>query len=407
MSRRALSPACWLGGLAVLAAVAVVAPASARVGITPQQIGQTFDKLYAKYHGNLVGMCVGAVDSGIEAAKCYGTQRPGTNLPPNPDTLFAIGSLTKDFTATLLALRVNDGSVSLTDQVRTYVPVKDGRSKIPMSMTLLDLADHFSGLPRTPAPRPTVTSVDDLYRDMADCISSTSCRHAPAGSSFLYSNFAFAVLGQLLGAHDGFVARNGYSGWEADDYRSVTKPLGMTVTKTASYWNASDPRYFSAHKAYGQNGSRAVPNPAIENPVWSDPAGALYSSSRDMLTWLRFNLGLTGTAALRGTLPLLFADRSVLRPRGASRNKQIGLSWNVDAGAVGTSCVWKSGSVQGFQSYMVFIPGKGLGDFVLLNSRGGSAADPSSMGTDLINALPPVSTSPVKLKRCPSKGAVE
>src|SRR4029077_1780331 len=122
-----------------------------------------------------------------------------------------------------------------------------------------------------------------------------------------------------------------------------------------------------------------------------------YSSSRDMLTWLRFNLGLTGTAPLKATLPLLYADRSVLRPRSTNRNKEIGLSWNVDL-AHGSACVWKSGSVQGFQSYMVFIPGKGLVDFVLLNNRGGSAADPSAMGTDLINGLPPVSTSPLHLK---------
>lgn len=62
---------------AVLAGVAVALPASAQVGVTPQQIGQVFDRLYAKYSRNVVGMCVGAVDSGIDAAKCYGTKRPG------------------------------------------------------------------------------------------------------------------------------------------------------------------------------------------------------------------------------------------------------------------------------------------------------------------------------------------
>jgi D-alanyl-D-alanine-carboxypeptidase/D-alanyl-D-alanine-endopeptidase len=390
--------------VAALAGVAVALPASARVDVTPQQMAQVFNRLYAKYSRDVVGMCVGAVDGGIEGAECYGTKRPGLHLRPNPDTLFAIGSLTKDFTATLLALRVDQGKMRLDDPAKTFIPISDGRNRIPKSMTLLDLADHFSGLPRTTAPLTTLTSVDDLYRDVADCINDASCRHDKPGKSFVYSNFAFAVLGQLLGANDGFVARNGYSGWEADDYASITKPLGMTVTKTASFWNASGPPYFAENRAFGREGSTTELAPPSTNPVWSDPAGALYSSSRDMLTWLRFNLGLTGTPPLKATLPLLYEDRSVLRPRGKDTNKEIGLSWNVDKSR-GTACVWKSGSVPGFQSYIVFIPGQRIGDFVLLNSRGGSAADPSAMGTDLINALPPASA--LHLARCPAKGAAE
>src|SRR5579859_4907897 len=100
--RLGLAGAAALVGLVVAALVLPAAlPASAHGGVTPQQLGQVFDKLDAKYRRNLVGMCVGAVDSGIGAAKCYGTQRPGETVPPTPDTLFAIGSLTKDFTATL------------------------------------------------------------------------------------------------------------------------------------------------------------------------------------------------------------------------------------------------------------------------------------------------------------------
>ena len=407
-----------VAAVAGLAAVVVALPASARIDPAPQpqQIDQLFDQLYAKYGHDLVGMCVGAVDSGLQETRCYGTARPGQTLVPGPDTLFAIGSLTKDFTATVLALRVDQGRIGLRDRVRKYVPVGDGRNKIPGTMTLLDLAQHFSGLPRTPAPRPTTTSLDDLYRDAADCISRPSCRHADPGTSFLYSNFAFAVLGQILGAKDGYVAAHGYSGWEADTDEAVLRPLDMSVTKTTSLWNASNPAYFSAHKAFGSEGSTTVPNPLIPNPPWSDPGGALYSSPHDMLTWLRFNLGLTGPADLKATLPLLYADPSVLRPRGKSTDREIGLSWNVDQGRDGT-CVWKSGSVQGFQSYMVLVPREGLGDFVLLNSRGGSAPDPAAIGIDLINALPysPVATKALPggvavaatSKRCPAKGATE
>ncbi|HST26226.1 MAG TPA: serine hydrolase domain-containing protein [Gaiellaceae bacterium] len=397
----------WIGVLAVVTFAAVGFRSAEGSPPTAAGVGRAMDATWAKYRSHLVGLCVGAVDSGVEVVKCYGRERPGENLQPNPDTLFAIGSLTKDFTATLLALRVDQGKVGLHDPARKYIPIRDGRAMVPPSLTLLDLADHFSGLPRTPAPRATVTSVDDLNRDFAACISDTGCRHDVPGNSFVYSNFAFAVLGQLLGASDGFVAMNGYSGWEADDNAAITQPLGMTKTKTASFWNASEPRYFAAHKAFGREGSTTISDPQIANPEWSDPAGALYSSSRDMLTWLRFNLGLTGPAQLKATLPLLYADRTVLRPRGTNPNKEIGLSWNVDK-AAGSACVWKSGSVQGFQSYMVFIPGKKLGDFVLLNSRGGSAPDPSAMGTDLINVLPPAPVpSQFRQLRCPAKGAVE
>jgi CubicO group peptidase (beta-lactamase class C family) len=63
-------------------------------------------------------------------------------------------------------------------------------------MTLLELADHFSGLPRDLLPNTTVGSSDDVYAHAAMCESS-SCRHEVPGHSFLYSNYAFDVLAPL------------------------------------------------------------------------------------------------------------------------------------------------------------------------------------------------------------------
>jgi serine-type D-Ala-D-Ala carboxypeptidase/endopeptidase len=79
-----------------------------------------------------------------------GTAGPGRPSPPLADTIFEIGSVTKVFTATLLAALVEDGSVTLQDAVQKYLPAD---VKLPVRgrpTTLADLATHTAGLPRLP-----------------------------------------------------------------------------------------------------------------------------------------------------------------------------------------------------------------------------------------------------------------
>ena len=176
---------------------------------------RVFDKIHRRYSNEIFGMCIGAIDGRTRAAKCYGKLGPGSNARPTLGNVFQIGSISKTFTATLLAVRAKEGRVAFGDPVRRYIPPGDGRATIPASMTLLDMAGHYSGLPRKPL-LDTFVNLDQYLTEVGQCETAPSCPVCPPGGQFLYSNFAFGVLGQVLALHDNF-QESSYSAWEKDN----------------------------------------------------------------------------------------------------------------------------------------------------------------------------------------------
>ncbi|MEA2448651.1 MAG: serine-type D-Ala-D-Ala carboxypeptidase/endopeptidase [Thermoleophilaceae bacterium] len=366
---------------------------------------KAFDGVYQSYRNDVFGICMGALDGGRRFVKCYGRAAPGASRRPDSHTLFQIGSITKTFTATLLAVRAHDHRVAFSDPLRRYIPRQDNRSKVPSSITLLDAADHYSGLPRKQPVDPP-SSLDNLFSQVGYCETTPSCpvdsngNPLLPGAQFLYSNFAFGVLGQALATHDGF-AESSVSAWEKDNRAQITGPLGMPVTRTWFGWQALNPSLFDQLRARGTTGSPPhEPNPPYfaASPIL-DAAGGLYSSSRDMLRWLSYSIGLSGTQRLRASHRSLFEDPTLIRSRSKPTNpdKEIGLAWNLDTnqhGGAKTTCVSKDGSSPGFTAYMVFVKerqnGRRVrrGAFVMLNNSPSNVTTPA-IGTALVNALPP------------------
>ena len=85
-------------------------------------VGPKLDAIWTKYHDQLVGLCVGAVDDRVSLNRCYGKKAPSLTAKPGVHTLFRIESVSKTFAAALLALRVQQHRVALADDVRRYVP---------------------------------------------------------------------------------------------------------------------------------------------------------------------------------------------------------------------------------------------------------------------------------------------
>src|SRR5512137_57749 len=136
----------------------------------------------------------------------YGKLSATDESLPDGDTVFEIGSITKVFTGTLLAQAVLNGEVKLDDPISMYLPEGitapeyEGRP-----ITLLDLATHTAGWEKWPGNL-NVNNLDDIVNydlvKMYDFVSRYHLTHAP-GSSFEYSNFGFALLGNMLTRHLG------------------------------------------------------------------------------------------------------------------------------------------------------------------------------------------------------------
>jgi CubicO group peptidase (beta-lactamase class C family) len=344
-----------------------------------------FDAIAAKYSSKFVGMCVGAIGpAGVIApkyavTKCYGETLTGSGITPTSQTLFWIGSLTKTMTATLLALRVNQGSVHLNDPVDAYLP---SLYQIP-EITLLQLADMESGLP-TNAPDPYQTPADEtqLYADLQACVGDPTCWKGV--NHYSYSNFGYGVLGNALANHDGSLK------WSLDNFYYVMAPLGIFDTKTPDDYNPVD---FLSRRAYGhtRSGGSWTASRTTTGSFGEAPAGGLWSTPNDMLIWLGNAMGsVLSNNEIDAALNKTMVCRGPWGNNSCSSvqdcGKCTGLAWTEEVNqCTGAIRISKSGAVPGFKSWIGFDKGTGRGVFVLFNS-GSITGD--TVGEPLLDTIP-------------------
>jgi CubicO group peptidase (beta-lactamase class C family) len=325
-----------------------------------------------------VGIVVGVIDDGASVLATYGEAVHGSGTKPTGTTLFQIGSNTKCFTATLLARAVNGGGAQLSDTLASAMPA--GYQFAPgaeqQSITLLELADHTSGLSRNPTVTKGATtfSVDQVYSDADSALLMN-----PPGAMYSYSNLGYALLGYAL-------ANKASTTWDALLASVITSPLGMP--DTALYAELSSAQL--ARTAQGYDTNCTSPPCAVDKTLvlatfpapGIDPAGSLWSTGKDMMVWLSFNMGLSGPSDLTALLPML------RKTRVSIPSQDVGLAWNSSAqtarGKVATA--WKPGDTNGFHSYVVYAPSVNAGVFVMMNYEAGTW--PTMLGSQILGALP-------------------
>ena len=142
------------------------------------------------------GVAVGVVERGhLVFARGFGYRDVDKHLPVTPDTLFPLGSCSKAFTATAIALLADEGRIALDAPVRTYLP--DFSLEDPVAsatLTTRDLLTHRSGLPRHDlfwyqAP----FSRDELYRRLRFLEPG-----GPPHAQWRYNSLMFVVAGRIV-----------------------------------------------------------------------------------------------------------------------------------------------------------------------------------------------------------------
>lgn len=271
----------------------------------------------------------------------YGTLSVQDRHKVDGNTVFEIASLTKVFTALVLADMAKRGEVKLEAPVSTCMP--EG-VKIPehggKQITFLDLATHSSGLPLRPTNLASQTAlnkyagytVQQLYQALA-----TFQLPRDPGSEFEYSNWGFALLGHAL-AH---CARKSYAELLVE---RVTGPLGMRDTTFAPS-SALRSRLAAAYDGKLQ----PVPNQDL-GALYA--AGGLYSTVDDLLKFIELFLG-------RGPPPLVAAAATMLEPLrpGDFPGVRMGLGWRFESDVDNPADVplfWSSGRADGYRSFMAF-----------------------------------------------------
>jgi CubicO group peptidase (beta-lactamase class C family) len=318
------------------------------------------------------GMVAGPIEPGGARIVVRG---PAQGEAFDEDTLFEIGSMTKVFTALLLADMALKGEVSLDDPAAKYLP--EGAtmpSRGGREITLRNLTMQNSGLPRLP-DNLRFADPDDPYADYieADLLAFLSRYELPRdiGSEYEYSNLGVGVLGYVLGRAAG-------SDYETLLRERILDPLGMEDT-AIELSAAQQQRLAQPHDAYMR------PTKPWRIPTMAG-AGALRSTGEDMLIFL--------AAALDPASPIGSAMELTLSERldQAGTTNQTALGWMIMPAPQGE--VWlHGGGTGGFRTFMGVQREAGRAVVVLTNS----AVEPSAqdVGLHLLTGSPVANAMPV------------
>ena len=283
------------------------------------------------------GLVAVVLDEGRRIDAAYGRSDSADNRALDADTVFEIGSITKVFTALLLADMIVRGEVAASDPVAKFLP---DNARVPYfeetPITLKDLATYTSGLPRMPSnftPKdPGNPYADYSVGQLYDFVSNHKLRFRP-GTHYEYANLGFGLLGHALALRAGM-------SYEDLVISRICAPLGMESTRIT---------LSSSMRARLARGHDSTFGPVAN---WDIPtlagAGALRSTANDLLKFLEMSLGNRPSPLAPAMAMTLDERHPTERPR-----VEVGLGWFLSTSHRDV-IAWKDGGTGGYASYIGF-----------------------------------------------------
>lgn len=319
---------------------------------------------------NVPGMAIAIVTKdSVLLSKGYGVKDITSKEAVNANTLFAVASNTKAFTASAIALLVDQGKLKWDDKVTDHLPwFKLYDPYVTSSMTIRDLLSHRSGL---------VTFSGDLVwygstHSREEVVKRAKYLKPAYGfrTTFGYSNIMYLTAGLIIEKVSGMT-------WEKYIRENFLVPIGMNSTLTSI-------------NEFEKNTNLAQPHTDFKDQVikikyldWDNiaPAGSLLSSSNDMAKWiqLQLNYGEYNEKQLisEKSLDEMWYPQIMNPVSKFSRElwptthfKGYGLGWSV-MDLYGKKVISHSGGYDGMVSYTAFVPEANFG-FVILTNKNSS-----------------------------------
>lgn len=327
-------------------------------------------------------LVIGLTQRGQRAALGFGRVSATNAVPPDAQTMFEIGSVTKVFTALALARLELDGKVKLTDTLREALPEQVALAKALEPVTLLHLATHTSGLPRLPGNLDTSAAnlanpyvkyrAEELHQFLAG-----AKLNNPPGKLADYSNAGFALLGHVLTLKAG-------QPYEELVRGALLEPLGMTNTAV----RLSDEQRARLTPGHSPKGEVV---PGWDFDVFA-PAGAFRSNAADLLTFIEANLKDADTPAGRSLA-------QARKPHRAGDAGDLPLGWQRQQDfQTGLEIYWHNGGTGGYASFVAFSRAQQIGVVVLSNHGDAMAGkfDVDKIGLELLKLASKVSLEPAR-----------
>ncbi len=325
-----------------------------------------FERVLKEWYA--AGFAVAVVEKDkVVYAKGFGYKDYEKKVPVTPNTLFAIGSCTKAFTASMIGLLQKEGKVSLDKPARNYLPdLKFYNDEMNNTILVRDLMSHRTGLPRHDYSWygfPT-TSRDSLLKRIQYMEPSAGVRE-----KWQYNNFMFFLQGMIAEKLTG-------KKWEDNIRENIFKPLGMNRTMfSVSDLAKSD----DASLGYGLKKDSILKKLDYYNIDAMGPAGSINSSVLEMANWVTTWIN-GGKFKGKEILPASYvteamSSQMVVAPALPTKEKPdvqfstYGFGW-IMASYKGHYRVEHGGNIDGFSASTCFFPSDSIGIVVLSNQNG-------------------------------------
>lgn len=300
----------------------------------------------------------------------FGFRNYERKIPVDANTLFAIGSCTKAFTASILGMLVKEGKVNLDHPVRDYLPeLKFQNEYTNDHATLRDMMCHRTGLPRHDLSwYGSSASRSELLKRIQYLEPSAELRER-----WQYNNFMFMAQGMVIEKLTG-------KSWEQNMKDRILVPLGMSHTDLSVSDMEKSPDHSLAYAIVHDSIIRAIPYRNIDA---IGPAGSVNSCANDMANWL---ITWINSGSFKGheIFPKSFRNDAIQVQMATGggipgpENSDIygsgyGLAWGISSYR-GHYRVEHGGGIDGFITSTSFFPSDSIGIFVVSCTSGPTAS---------------------------------
>lgn len=311
----------------------VLPAAPAHAQTTPERI----DALVAKYadFGMFNGSVLAAQNGEVIYEKGFGDAQMEWNVPNSPDTRFRIGSVTKQFTASLILQLVEDGKIDLQGTINDYLP--DYPEAQGSRVTIHQLLTHTSGIPSyTGLPNFAGEIARDPYEpeEFLDVFSGLELEFEP-GSEWRYSNSGYFLLGVIIEKVTG-------KPYDRVLQERILEPLGLDNTGYDHYADVIERRATGYTRTVGEYRHAEYLDTSLPYA-----AGMMYSTVEDLYKWDQLLYG-KGPFREAKTKELMFAPHAVV---GEDSTVHYGYGWAIRTASVGernVRVIEHGGGIYGF-----------------------------------------------------------
>ncbi|MCF2949759.1 serine hydrolase [Paraglaciecola aquimarina] len=340
--------------LLVVASLSHVTAAELEFEARLEALSQALEAQRIEHH--IPGFAIAIVKDGeVVLSKGFGLANIEHNTPITPQSLFAIGSTTKAFTATIAGMLVDQEKMNWDDPLTDYLPYYTFvQNDKPVGITLRDTLSHRSGYARNDLLWVNgKVSSEQILKDATQAE-----KWAPFRKQFHYNNVMYLAAGTATASQS-----NPKSNWANQLTTRLLTPLNMLNT-TLDLAQAKNSKHLATgymwHDELGEH--KVLP---MRNLTNIGPAGAINSNVEDMANWLKFQLAKGEFQGKR-----LISENALLETHSPqiqmAKDIHYGLGWML-RNWQGQKVVEHGGNIDGFGAQVTLFPESNLGYVLLTN----------------------------------------